>query len=72
MLLVTYQLKKVLDINNFYIYFNYSATEISMSQMKNEGEAHRQRKENQAVAQLVLIVVSYLIGYIPTTGEFMS
>ena len=43
-----------------------------MSQMKNEGEAHRQRKENQAVAQLVLIVVSYLIGYIPTTGEPMD
>ena len=35
----------------------------------NESEMIRQRKENQAIAQLLLICGSYFIGYIPYCGK---
>ena len=35
----------------------------------NEAEMIRHKKENQAVAQLVLIIVSYLFGYIPISSK---
>ena len=40
----------------------------------DEAEIIRQKKEKQAVTQLVLIVVSYLFGYIPISSKkyFMS
>ena len=43
-----------------------------INQRNNEAEIIQQKKENQAIAQLVLIVISYLIGYIPITGKFES
>ena len=35
----------------------------------DEAEMIRHKKEKQAVAQLVLIVVSYLFGYIPISSK---
>jgi len=34
----------------------------------DQSEAHRRRKENQIIAQVALIVGSFLLGYIPKTG----
>ena len=31
----------------------------------NESELRRQRKENQAIVQLMMIVGSFLLGYVP-------
>ena len=38
----------------------------------NEGELIRQRKENQAIAQLLLICGSFLFGYVPFCGEILQ
>ena len=35
----------------------------------NQVEMNRQKKENQAVRQLVLIVFAYFFGYVPFTGK---
>lgn len=35
----------------------------------SQAERNREKKENLAVIQLALIVLSYLLGYIPGAGE---
>ena len=35
----------------------------------DDGELKRQRKENQAILQLLLIVGSFLFGYVPYCGK---
>ena len=35
----------------------------------NEAEMNRQKKENQALLQLVLIVFAYFFGYLPYSGK---
>ena len=36
---------------------------------KTEKDENQRRKEKQAVVQLVLIIISFLIGYLPFTGK---
>jgi len=45
------------------------STENIVTLNQNMVEAARQRKENQAIAQLALIVGSFMLGYLPQTGE---
>ena len=35
----------------------------------NESELRRQRKENQAIVQLMMIIGSFLLGYVPMCGK---
>ena len=38
----------------------------------NEAEMNRQKKENQALLQLVLIVFAYFFGYLPHNGKIFE
>ena len=38
----------------------------------NESELRRQRKENQAIFQLMMIVGLFFLGYIPTCGKQLT
>ena len=42
---------------------------ISGNRNENEFEKRKRQKENQIALQLILIVGSFLLGYIPYTGE---
>ena len=43
-----------------------------VNRKNNEVETIQQTKENQAIAQLLLIVISYFIGYIPRAGKVLN
>jgi len=38
---------------------------------QNESELIRQKKENQAILQLSLIVGSFMLGYLPFCGKIL-
>ena len=45
------------------------STENIVTLNQNQVEAARQRKENQAIVQLALIVSSFMLGYLPQSGK---
>ena len=47
----------------------YSAGKNRANRRRDDGERHRQMKENLAISQLALIVGSFAIGYLPTTSK---
>ena len=53
---------------NFKLMSHFAADKNRPNQ-SNEAELNRQKKENQALLQLVLIVFAYFFGYVPLTGK---
>ena len=47
-------------------YFNF--VEFKRKEL-SQSEESRQTKENQAILQMLLIVLSYMLGYIPVLGR---